>query len=159
MGPDPGSPGLQLIVFLLEGQRYALHLSVVERVLPMVAVSLLPKAPPVALGVINFHGQVIPVVDIRLRFGLAARDYGLTAHLLLAHSARRSLAVPADEVLGVREVAAEAITSPEAVLPGIGHVAGIATLSDGLLFIHDLDAFLSLDEEQRLTEALEETKG
>jgi purine-binding chemotaxis protein CheW len=61
-----------------------------------------------------------------------------------------------DEVLGVSEVAAEAVAPPDAILPGIGHVAGIVALADGLLFIHDLDAFLSLDEERRLTESLEE---
>jgi purine-binding chemotaxis protein CheW len=64
--------------------------------------------------------------------------------------------VPVDEVLGVKEVAEVAVTSPEVILPGIGHVAGIVSLTDGLLFIHDLATFLSLDEEQRLTEALEE---
>lgn len=150
------NPMLQLVVFVIEGERYALPLPAVERVLPMVAVSPLPKAPAIALGVINLHGQVIPVVDIRRRFDLPPRDYGLTARLLVARTIRRLLALPVDEVLGVREVAAEAVIPPEAVLPGIGHVAGIVALADGLLFIHDLDAFLSLDEEQQLTEALED---
>lgn len=125
----------------------------------MVAVSPLPNAPAVALGAINFHGSVIPVVDIRRRFGFPPRDYGITAHLLVARTSRRTLAVPVDEVLGVKEVAAETVTAPDAVLPGIGHVAGIVALADGLLLIHDLDTFLSLDEEQRLREAIEEMKG
>ena len=59
----------------------------------------------------------------------------------------------------MQEVAAEAVTPPGAVLPGIGHVAGIAALADGLLFIHELEAVLSLDEERRLMEALEELPG
>ena len=146
---------LQLVVFIAEGQRYALPLLTVQRVLPMVAVSPLPKGPAIALGVINLHGQVVPVLDIRRRFGLPPRDYGLTGHLLVARTSRRTLALAVDEALGVSEVAGEAVTQPDAVLPGIGHVAGIVTLSDGLLFIHDLEGFLSLDEEQRLTEARE----
>lgn len=125
----------------------------------MVAVSPLPNAPAVALGAINVHGSVIPVVDIRRRFGFPPRDYGITAHLLVARTSRRTLAVPVDEVLGVKEVAAETVTAPDSVLPGIGHVSGIVALADGLLLIHDLDTFLSLDEEQRLREALEEMKG
>ncbi|MBI4199223.1 MAG: purine-binding chemotaxis protein CheW [Chloroflexi bacterium] len=152
------SPVLRLVAFGIEGQRYALHLPVVERVLPMVAISPLPQAPAVALGVINVHGKVIPVLDIRRRFGLPPRDYGLTAHLLVAQTSRRSLALPVDEVLGVSEVAAEAVTPPDALLPGIGHVAGIVALADGLLFIHDLDTFLSLDEDRQLADALEETE-
>ena len=159
MDPALQNPVLQLVVFVIEGQRYALPLSAVERVLPMVAVSPLPQAPAITLGVINVHGRVLPVLDIRRRFGLPPRDYGLRSHLLVARTNRRTLAVPVDEVLGVSEVATEAVTPPDAVLPGIGHVAGIVALPDGLLFIHDLDAFLSLDEESRLTKALEELEG
>ncbi len=148
-------PALPLVVFAIDGQRYALPLPAVERVLPMVAVAPLPTAPAVALGAINLRGRAIPVIDIRRRFGLPPRHYGLTAHLLVARTSRRTLAVPVDEVSGVSEVAADAVAAPETVLPGIGHVAGIVALEDGLLFIHDIDTFLSLDEEQRLTEALE----
>jgi len=156
MGDDLRSPVLSLVIFSLEGQRYALGLPAVERVLPMVEVSPLPNAPPITLGVINYHGMVIPVLDIRRRFSFPPRDYGLTAHLLVARTSRRTLAVPVDEVLGVKEVAEVAVTPPEVILPGIGHVAGIVALAEGLLFIHDLATFLSLDEEHRLTEALEE---
>lgn len=156
LAPTLQSPVLQLVVFSIGGQQYALHLSTVERVLPMVAVSPLPQAPAVAPGVINLHGQPIPVLDLRRRFALPPRDYGLRSHLLVARTRRRTMAVPVDEVMGISEVAAGAVTPPDAVLPGIGHVAGIVALPDGLLFIHDLDVFLFLDEEHQLTEALEE---
>lgn len=145
----------RLVAFSIEGQRYALHLPVVERVLRMVAVSPLPKAPAIILGVVNFHGQVIPVLDLQRRFGLSSRNHGLSSRLLVARTSRRTIALPVNEVLGVQEVAAETVTLPDAVFPGIGLVAGIVALPDGVLFIHDLDAFLSLDEEQRLAEALE----
>ena len=153
------SPVLRLVVFVIEEQRYALPLAAVERILPMVAVSPLPQAPAVALGVINLHGQVLPVLDVRRRFGLPPRDYDLRSHLLVARTSRRTMAVPVDEVMGISEVAAGAVTPPDAVLPGIGQLAGIVALADGLLFIHDLDAFLSLDEERQLTESLEEMKA
>lgn len=159
MDPPVGDPGLKLVVFAAESERYALRLPVVERVLPMVAVSPLPKAPAVALGVINLHGTVVPVLDIGRRLGLRPREYGLTAHLLVARTSGRIVAFPVDEVLGVSEVAAEAITPPAAILPGIGHVEGIVALADGLLFIHDLERFLSLDEERRLDEALDEAEA
>lgn len=69
---------LDLVVFVIDGQRYALSLGAVERVLPMVAVSPLPAGPAIALGVINVHGTIVPVVDVRRRFGLPARDFGVT---------------------------------------------------------------------------------
>ena len=122
------------------------------------AVSPLPQAPPLTLGVINLHGKVVPVLDMRRRFGAPPRDYGFAAHLLLARTTRRTLALPVDEVLGVKEVATAAVTPPAAVLPGIAQVVGIVALPKGLLFIHDLDNFLSLDEEQQLTRAIEEAE-
>jgi purine-binding chemotaxis protein CheW len=122
----------------------------------MIAVSPLPQAPPHTLGVINFHHTVVPVLDLRCRFGLPACVYGLTAHLLLARTPRRTLALPVDEVLGVRNVATTAISVPSAVLPGITQIAGMVALADGLLFIYDLDSVLSLEEEQQLTGALED---
>ena len=145
---------LQLVVFELHGQRYGLPVTLVDRVLPMVSVSSLPQAPAITLGVINLHGQILPVLDLRRRFGLPPREYGLAARLLVVRTSRRVLALPVDEVLGVREVATEAVTPPQAVLPGIEHVAGIVALADGLLFIHDLEACLSLEEDRQLTEAL-----
>ena len=155
MNESRNGPVLSLVVFGLTGQRYALPLHMVERVFLMAEVAPLPKAPAIALGVINLHGTIIPVLDIHRRFGFPPRGYGLAAHLLVARTSRLTLALPVDEVLGVREVAAEAAIPADTVLPGIGHVAGIVALAGGLLFIQDLEAFLSLEEEQRLGEALE----
>lgn len=148
-----------LVVFHLAQQRYALDLAVVERVLPMVAVSPLPDAPEIALGVINVHGAVVPVLDLGRRVGIAPRNYGVDAHLLLARTKRRRVAIPVDEVVGVRAIAATAVVPASEVLPGTTHVAGIAALPDGLLFIHDLDTLLSSSEEQRLTDALQGATG
>ena len=156
MGQALRSSVFQLVSFVIVEQQYALPLSVVERVLPMVTVSPLPHAPSIALGVINLHGQIIPVLDIRRRLGFPTRDYGLTAHLLVARTHRRTLALPVDEVWGVQEVPAEAVVPPHAILPHLSHVAGIVMLTDGLLVIQDLEDFLSLEEERRLTEALTE---
>lgn len=146
-----------LVVFSIAGERYALNLPVVERVVRMVEVSPLPKAPVIVLGVINFHRQIIPVIDIRRRFGHSPGHYGLTSSLLVAQTSQRKLALPVDEVLGLQEVSVENVSLPKAVCPGIGLVVGIAALSDGVLFIHDLDAFLSLEEEQQLACAFEGT--
>lgn len=149
---------LSLVVFILDGQRYALPLGSVEKVLPMVEVSPLPKAPAIALGVINLHGAVVPVLDLRRRLGLPPHAYGPTAHLLVTTTPGRRLALPVDEVLGVTQITAEAVIPPEALLPAMDQLAGIVALPDGLLFIHDLQRFLSLDEERRLAEALGPTE-
>lgn len=143
-----------LVVFLLDGRRYGLVLAATERVLPMVAVSPLPGAPDVVLGVIDLHGEVVPVFDLRRRLALPAVDYGPAARLVIARTTRRRVAVAVDDVPGVVEVVGDSIIDPDAVVPGIGHVAGIAALADGILLIHDLDSFLSIDEERQLSNSL-----
>jgi purine-binding chemotaxis protein CheW len=151
---EPAAPR-ELVTFVLDEQRWALPVGAVERVLPMVAVAPLPNGPAIALGVINVHGRVVPALDLRRRLGLPPREYGLGAHLLLAHTPRRPVAMPVDEVLGVLRVAPDVVTPPEAVLPGIGQVAGIVALPDGLLLIQDLEQVLALEEEERLDAALD----
>ena len=64
---------VELVGFSLEGQRYALPLSVVRRVVFAVQVTLLPNAPGIVLGVVDFHGDVIPVLNVRRRFQLPER--------------------------------------------------------------------------------------
>ncbi len=147
---------LSLVLFVVEDRRYALPLAAVEAVVHMVELSPLPKAPAIVLGVINLHGRIVPVLDLPRRLGLASQQPGLTAWLLLARTSRRTVALPVTEVLGVSEVAHDAVTAPDAVFPGIELVAGLVTLPDGVLFIHDLEAFLTPGEERRLAETLAE---
>lgn len=154
---DESSPeiGYPLVVFRTENQPFALRLSVVERVLPMVAVSPLPGGPEIVLGAINLHGRVVPVLDFRRRLALPECKYGPEAHVLVARALQRMLALPVDEVAGVIRVGAETVTAPDEVAPGLALVRGVAPLDDEILVIHDLDAFLSSEEEVALDRALE----
>lgn len=152
-GRDPVG-GLAVVVFAVDSASCAVPLEATERALHMVAVSPLPGAPPILAGVINLHGSVVPVVDLRRRLGSAPRAYGLDAHLLLVKSPRRRLALSADQVLGVRTIPGDSVVPSRLVAPGLGAVAGIAALPDGLLFIHDLEAVLSGEDEERLDRAL-----
>ena len=144
----------ELVVFVVGGRRCALDLAVVERVEPMVAVTALPGAPPAVLGAIDVHGSIVAMLDLRSRLDLPAAEPDPDACVLLARTRPRIVALPVDEVLGVQAVEATAVTSTEALGVAPGHAAGVASLPDGLLLIHDLEAFLSLDEERLLAPAL-----
>ena len=145
---------LALTVFLLDGQRYALPLAQVDRVVRAVAVAPLPKAPEIVLGVVDVQGQLIPLINLRRRFHLPERDIELSDQFIIASTARRTVALVADEVTGVVEVPETQVTAAGEVVPGLEYVAGVAKQEDGLILIHDLDTCLSLDEEQALREAL-----
>lgn len=148
------SAPLHLIVFSLDEQRYALRLSSVERTVRMVEITPLPEAPEIVLGVIDVHGEVVPVLNIRKRFRLPERAPGLADQLIMARTTRRSVALVADAVIDVVALSEDELIKPATILPRLEYVEGVAKLGDGMVFIHDLDAFLSLEEEQTLATAL-----
>jgi purine-binding chemotaxis protein CheW len=154
----PSNDVISVVVFTLDGQRYALALSSVSRVLPMVAIAPLPGGPPMLLGVIDLHGQPLPVVDLRARWGCRPAEAGVDARLVVARTTRRQIALPVDQVLEIAHLDRQAIASSTDVLPGgIGRVRGVAATADGLLFVHDIEAVLSADEDAQLGSALKET--
>ena len=68
---------IQLVVFRLGEQRYALTLSVMERIIRAVEVTPLPNAPAIVFGAISLKGNVIPVLNVRQRFRLREREIGV----------------------------------------------------------------------------------
>ena len=145
---------LQLLQFTLDEQRYALLLSVVERIVRAAEITPLPKAPEIVLGVLNVHGAVIPAVNIRKRFNIPERAMGISDHLVIARTIRRMVALPVDAVLGVLEYPEEHIVKAEQIIPHLDYTQGVLKLDDGLTLIHDLDTFLSLEEHLALDEAM-----
>jgi purine-binding chemotaxis protein CheW len=145
----------QLVVFFLDEQRYALQLNSVERVVLVVEITPLPKAPTIVRGIINVAGTLTPVLDIRSRFNLPGRDISLSDQLIIARTAKRQVALVVDAVGEVMELPAEEQIEAGAILPGLDYLAGVVKLADGLIFIHQLDSFLSLDEENTLDTALD----
>jgi purine-binding chemotaxis protein CheW len=144
----------RLVVFRLDEHRYALPLAAVERIVRAVAITPLPQAPAIVLGIIDVEGSVLPVLDIRYRFRLPQRAIGPDDQLSIAKTAHRRVALVIDEAEGVIECPASAITDAVSVVPGAEHIHGVIRLDDGLVLIHDLEQFLSLDETQALDQAL-----
>lgn len=142
------------VVLCLDALRIALPLSVVERVVQAVALSLLPGAPDIVLGVLNLQGRLVPVFDPRRRFGLSARTLGPGDRIVVARAGQRPVALLADAVEGVEDCAATDWVDAARLLPGLDLVAGVVRRADGLLLVHDLERFLSLDEAARLDAAL-----
>jgi purine-binding chemotaxis protein CheW len=145
----------QLVVFALDEQRFALALASVERVARAVAVTSLPQAPAVVLGVVNVAGEIVPVYNLRQRFRLPQREMSLSDHLIIAKTPKRRVVLVADSVGGVLDLPEEKIVPAEKVLSEMGYVKGIVKLRDGLALIHDLDEFLCPEEEASLSEALD----
>jgi len=145
---------VQLVAFMLDEQRYGLRLSVVERVVRIVEVISLPSAPDIVMGVINLAGQVVPVVNIRRRFRLPEKELSLDDRLIIAKTAGRKVALLVDAASSLVEIPASDVIHASKILPRIDYIDGVAKLEDGMILIHDLDKFLSLEEERALDAAM-----
>lgn len=157
LGANPAPPMqelIQFVVFRLEAQRYAVRLAVVERIVRAVAVTGLPHAPAIVVGVINVAGRVVPVLNLRRRFALPEREVSASDQFLIARTTRRTVALVVDESLGLIEHPAAEVIGPAQIVPGLGQIQGVVKLSDGLVLIHDLESFLSLEEADALGAAL-----
>jgi len=143
----------EILVFALGGQRYALWASQVRELLRAVAVLPLPRAPRIVEGVINLRGRIVPVLDIRGRFGLPPKPIEPSDHLIVAAVGARLVAIRADRALDLVGVDLGAV-SLDRLESGGAYVAGVARLPDGLAVIHDLDTFLDGDESAVLDDAL-----
>jgi purine-binding chemotaxis protein CheW len=146
----------RLVTFVLDRQRYALDLSSVEKVVRAVEVTPLPKAPGIVSGVINMRGRVVPVFDIRKRFGLPERELALSDQMIIANTSGRTVSLAVEQVEGTMERSTLERVMPGKILPEMEYVEGVVKLDDGMVFIHDLDRFLSLEEEKELDDALRE---
>jgi purine-binding chemotaxis protein CheW len=149
------APPIRLVLLRVDGQTYALHLEAVDRILRMAAITPLPGAPDAVEGIINIQGEVLAIVSIRRRLGLPHRSVAAADSLVVAHARTRRIAIIAESVLGVAECGADAVVGFDDIGRGIRHIEGVVKTSDGLVLIHDLDRFFSVEEEQSLDLAME----
>ncbi len=140
----------QLVAFTLGEQQYALPLATVRRVLRMVEVTPLPSAPEVVLGVIDIGGEITPVMSMRKRLGMTEPETSLDDQLVVADAGARSVALVVNAVTGIVERTDEEVTEAAEIVPGVRYVEGMTRLQGGILFIHDLNRFLSKKEARQL---------
>lgn len=142
------------VVFTLEGNRYALPLTAVQRVVRAVQITPLPRAPAFVLGAIDVEGQVLPVFSLRQRFDLQDRPIHPADQFLIAHTPDRSIALVIDAALGIIEYPVAGIVDAQRVAEPLEHIQGVIPLESGMLLIQDLGKLLTPQEAQALDEAM-----
>jgi purine-binding chemotaxis protein CheW len=144
----------RIVLFCLDEPRYAIYLSAVERVVRAVEITPLPKAPEIVLGVINFHGEIIPVIDIRRLFRLPSHEINIEDRFIIARTSKRFVVLVVDSVDGVYDLEQYQVADAQEKFPFTDYLSGIAKIENNIILINDLEKFLSLDEQSMLSEAL-----
>ena len=149
-----GAGEVELLVFDLEGRTFGLPKAEVLELVRAVAIAPLPRGPRVVSGVINLHGRIVPVFDLRVRFGLPPAPLELTDHFVVARSRERVVALRADRVSQFATVQRDEIEAADRLVSGTQYLSGITKTASGVVFVHDLAAFLSEAEAASLDGAI-----
>ncbi|OGU40343.1 MAG: hypothetical protein A2X61_11035 [Ignavibacteria bacterium GWB2_35_12] len=143
-----------LIVFRIDELRFAVSLEKVLKVIAVVEITPLPEAPIFIRGIINMEGRIIPVADLRMRVGIAEKTIRLTDQIIVASTPNRFIGLLVDSTEGIKSFLESEIIPYGEVMPSLKHINGIAKITGDIIYITNLDEFLSLEEEIILDNAL-----
>jgi purine-binding chemotaxis protein CheW len=141
---------LQFVGFRLDRSDYAVAIRRVQEIILMAPITRLPQAPAEVEGLINLRGSVLPVINLRTRFGLPPRPFDEETRIVVVNLGSRTLGLIVDAVSQVMRVAEDQVQPPP---PGVSSVAssaisGLLKEGDRLVIALDVDRLMGdLDAE------------
>jgi len=128
---------LKVIVFALAGEQYGIEVDKVRTIERMMPITRVPKTPAFVKGVINLRGVVIPVIDLRGRFGLPETEATDTSRIIIVQVNDLEVGFIVDAANDVIDIDSDRIDSPPEVVGVIyaKYLRGVARLDDDRLLI------------------------
>ncbi len=141
---------IQLVSFLLEDVEYGVDILSVHEILRYPELTRLPNTPEFIKGVINLRGNVIPVVDVRIRFGLTVSDITDLTRVIVVETGEKLVGLLVDNVHQVVRIPESSVDPPSELIEGVSEqfIMGIGRLKNRLIVILNLGNILFEDEEQ-----------
>ncbi len=143
---------IQLVTFKLAEEEFGVDILKVQEIIRMMPITKVPNAPEFVEGVINLRGKVIPVIDMRKRFGMAVTSHDNETRIEVMDLQGQIVGFVVDAVREVLRIKESTIEPPPAVVAGIGseYMRGVGKLEDRLLILLDLDKLLTESEMEDL---------
>jgi purine-binding chemotaxis protein CheW len=138
----------QLVGFRLDDADYAIAITKIREIILLKPITRLPQVPPSIEGLINLRGTVIPIVNLRKRFGLPSRPFDDETRTIVVNVHDRTIGCIVDEVTQVIRVAADQVQPVPIAMTAVAkrYIAGLARLDDRLVIILDIDKLFGPDE-------------
>ncbi len=143
---------IQLVVFMLNEEEFACDINNVREVVKMLKVTPLPKSIDFVEGVINMRGEVIPVIDLRKRFGMDEAERNDANRIIIAEVEDQMFGLIVDSVSEVARIPNDQVQdAPNQVAGGRTElIAGVGKIDERMLIILDIDRILSTEEKVAL---------
>ena len=138
----------EVLIFVLGSEEYGVDILKVQEIRGYEKVTPIPKAPAYLKGIVNLRGAIVPLVDMRVRFGLAEPRYDSTTVVVILRVAGRIIGLVVDAVSDVVHLAPQDVKEA----PGLGSVvdssflAGLATRDERMILLLDIEKLLSSGE-------------
>lgn len=140
----PGST--EFLTFRLGGEDYGIHILKVQEIRGYDAPTVIANAPPFVKGVINLRGVIVPVLDLRIRFGLDQPAYDATTVVIVLNVAERVVGVVVDAVCDVVPLAPATIQPPPEFAGSVldlRYITGLATVDGRLVILLDIEKLMT----------------
>ncbi len=136
---------LQLVTFSTGDEEFGVDILRVQEIIRTMAITKVPKAPEFVEGVINLRGKVIPIIDLRRRFGLQSKAHDKHTRIIVIEINTMIVGFVVDSVSEVLRIPASTVEPPPPVVAGLEseYISGVGKLEDRLLILLDLDRLLS----------------
>ena len=138
---------VQLVIFKLANEDYGLPISKVQEINRMIAITKLPNTPDFMEGIINLRGRVIPVLDLRKRFGFGAQEKTDDTRIMVTDIAGQTVGLIVDAVHEVVKIPGNCIEPPPpSFVLDAQFVQGIGKLENRLVIMLDIDRIITSQE-------------
>lgn len=144
---------MQLVTFSIGEEEFGVDILKVQEIIRTMEITKVPRAPQFVEGVINLRGKVIPIIDLRRRFGLVARSHDKNTRIIVIEINNMIVGFVVDSVSEVLRIPFSTVEPPPPVVSGTEseYISGVGKLEDRLLILLDLDRLLSHEEKENLS--------
>ncbi len=141
---------VQLVSFMLDDVEYGIDILSVHEILRFPEMTRLPNTPPFIKGVINLRGNVIPVVDMRIRFGFPEGGITDLTRIIVVETGGKQVGILVDNVYQVVRLPVASIDPPSELITGISEdfISGIGRLRDRLIVLLNMTQIIFLEESE-----------
>lgn len=152
---DADNKIIQLVTFRLGAEEYGVDILKVHEINRMMDITAVPNAPDCIEGVINLRGKVIPVVNLRKKFGLPARETDGSTKIVIVDIGT-SAGMIVDSVSEVLRIPSDIVEPPPRMTTGIDSecIRGVGKLKDRLLILLDIEKLLGTEDDKRMADAV-----
>ena len=139
---------MQLVSFRLGHEEYGIEITKVQEIILMGEITRVPQTPDYIKGLINLRSTVIPIVDLRLRFGLPEEDVTDETRIMVVNVSGKTIGIVVDAVSEVLRISKEQISPPPPTVAGLGqeYLTGLVKLENRLLILLEIDKILAEEE-------------